>query len=173
MNELEYYLDIKNGYVCCYDRDVEFFVFYSKKDQKWMKSNITFLQFCHDYDYREISFDEALILCDDVLPDDTYYEYLEMLATNGGIIKQRIISVVRERDANNTGITVDLYADGVKCRSLEDSQTVTFKLDFKDHVISCKTVPDLGLKTYELHVPYGAECYTFSLQFQNDELLLI
>lgn len=172
MNNLEFYLDF-NNYVYCYDKDVEFFVVFIKKDKKWINSDISFMRFCHDYDYKEISLEQALTLCDNILPDDKYYEYLEMLERNGGIIKQRDITVFREGSIKHKDIVICLYIDGIKYKHVKDNETISFKLDFKDHLISCKTEPTSDIKTYELHVPYGGDRYSFTLQFNDNELLLI
>lgn len=172
MKDLEYYLDLNNC-VFCYDKDVEFFVLFIKKEKKWIKSNISFTQFCHDYEFKEISFKQALTLCDNILPDDAYYEYLEMLERNGGIVKQRDIKIFRESNEKSKDIAICLYVDGVKYKYIEDNKTISFKLNFKDHIISCRIAPTHNIKTYELHVPYGVDAYSFTLQFKNDEFILI
>lgn len=172
MNHLEFYLDLKNDFLCLYDPDVEFFGIYYKNKNAWTRSKISFSQFFHDYDSKEISYEDAMLYCDNNFPNELYYGYLEMLFENGGIIKQREISIVRKSNTEYKNEKVYLYIDGVKYQSIDDNEKVSFMLDFKDHLITCKT--DISnIKIYELHIPYGIDDYCLTMLFQNNELLII
>lgn len=172
MCQLEYYLDLKNNFVCCYDSDVEFFAVYSKEENAWVSSRISFSQFSHDYVYKEITFGDAMSLCNDNIPDEKYFEYLETLFKNGGIIKTRKIKIIRESDSDYLNKKVYLYVDGKKYQSIEDNKNVNLVLDFKDHMITVKT-DESNIKTYDLHIPYGIDDYVLTLTLKNNEAIIV
>ena len=171
MKELEYFLD-QNNYLYCYDNDVEFFAVFLPKENKWVKSKISFTAFSHDYDYKDVTYDEACKICNNIFPDDMYFEYIEMLFTNGGLIKKRHISIFRIHYDQYKDCDIELFIDGKFYNIIKDDQTLDFELDFKSHIISYKAPTINNLKTFILHVPYGIDSYLFTLEFKNNELLL-
>lgn len=172
MYQLKYYLNLKNNFVCCYDPDVEFFVVYSREENVWVSSRISFSQFSHDYVYKQITFEDAMVLCSDNIPNEKYFKYLETLFKNGGIIKRRKIKIIRESNFNYLNKMVYLFVDGKKYQSIEDNKSVNLVLDFKDHMITVKT-DESNIKTYDLHVPYGIDDYVFTLILQNNEAIIV
>lgn len=84
MESLRYYLDLKNDILFAYEEATEFFVSYHSNANVWVISNISFMQFRHDYELKEISAAEALEKTKGALPDEEYKAYIDTLRYNRG-----------------------------------------------------------------------------------------
>lgn len=84
MEKIRYYSDTQNGFLLAYERSTEFFVKFIPSTGKWEDCEISFMQFMHDYSFREISADEAMEKAVGCSPEANYKEYAAMLARNLG-----------------------------------------------------------------------------------------
>ncbi len=84
MRELQYFIDLKNDFLLAYERTSEFFVMYIPAEERWVDCAISFSEFRHDYNYREISRDKAMERAGGCLPEANYMEYVAMLDSNLG-----------------------------------------------------------------------------------------
>lgn len=83
---MRYYEDISNGFLLAYERSSEFFVRFIPEVGEWEDCNISFSEFIHDYNFREISVDEAMKKSNGRLPDEEHRRYMDMLNRNRGLI---------------------------------------------------------------------------------------
>lgn len=81
---MKYYLDIEHNALSAYDRETDFFADYNEYKKEWQKSSITFMQFKHDYFYKEISEEEAERFTSGVLPEKLFEEYVATIKSNRG-----------------------------------------------------------------------------------------
>lgn len=84
MENIKYYEDLTNYNLLAYERITEFFVKYDFETKKWNDCNISFLVFKHDYEFKEISREEALQKTAGNLPETKLKEYHAILSENGG-----------------------------------------------------------------------------------------
>ena len=84
MENLKYYLDVKNDILLAYENSVEFFVAYNSQLGKWTSCEISFMQFKHDREFIEISHEDATLRANGNLPNKEYTKYLNMLKYNFG-----------------------------------------------------------------------------------------
>ncbi len=81
---IRFYEDLNNGFLLAYEKSSEFFVRFIPELEKWENCNISFSNFRHDYDFREISKEEAVRKTNGNLPDANFEEYLKLLNRNMG-----------------------------------------------------------------------------------------
>lgn len=79
MNTINYYEDLRNGFLLAHEKTYDFFVIYNEKEQKWVDCGITFMQFRHDYEFREMNSDEVSDRTGGRLPEAEYRRYLERI----------------------------------------------------------------------------------------------
>lgn len=84
MEQIRYYWDTQNGFLLAYERSTEFFVKFISSTGRWEDCEISFMQFMHDYSFREISANEAMEKAGECLPEANYKEYIAMLDSNLG-----------------------------------------------------------------------------------------
>ena len=82
MEKMKYYEDLSHGSVLAYDEETEFFVIYSPKSGEWGDCKFSFLKFKHDYNFREISREDAVSKTNGLLPEVKYKEYTAVLDNN-------------------------------------------------------------------------------------------
>ena len=82
MEKMKYYEDLSHGSVLAYDEETEFFVIYSPKSGEWGDCKFSFLKFKHDYNFREISLEDAVSKTNGLLPEVKYKEYTAVLDRN-------------------------------------------------------------------------------------------
>ena len=82
MENLRYYFDVNNNLVLAYEKSTEFFVVFNSTENKWIDCNVSFAQFRHDYEFSEISQEEASSRTNGVLPKLEYKQYLDMIKSN-------------------------------------------------------------------------------------------
>ena len=82
MEKIRYYWDTQNGFLLAYERSTEFFVKFIPSTGKWEDCEISFMQFMHDYSFREISTNEAMEKAGGCSPEDNYREYIAMINRN-------------------------------------------------------------------------------------------
>ena len=81
---MKYYLDTEHNALSAYDRETDFFADYNECKKEWQKSSITFMQFKHDYFYKEISEAEAKSFTSGVLLVKLFEEYVATIKSNRG-----------------------------------------------------------------------------------------
>ena len=81
---MKYYLDIEHNALSAYDRETDFFADYNERKKEWQKSSITFMQFKHDFFYKEISEAEAKSFTGGFLPEKLFEEYVATIKSNRG-----------------------------------------------------------------------------------------
>lgn len=84
MENIKYYEDLRNSFILAYEKSTEFFVIFVSKEKGWADCSISFSSFIHDYEFREISKEDAIKKTDGSLPESLYYKYLDMLSNNLG-----------------------------------------------------------------------------------------
>ena len=67
---MKYYLDTINSVLVAYNKVNECFVIYNAVKNEWIEGNITFMQFTHDYDYVNITKEEAMQITGGKLPTE-------------------------------------------------------------------------------------------------------
>lgn len=82
MQNIKYYEDLRNHFLVAYEKHTEFFVMYIPEKKQWNDCLISFLDFQHDYEYKEISKEEATQKTDGNLPESKLKEYLAILRSN-------------------------------------------------------------------------------------------
>ena len=82
MEKIKYFEDIYNGFLLAYEESTEFFARYVSKIAEWEACKISFSNFRHDYDFREITEEEAFKKTNGNLPNNAYNRYIEMLYGN-------------------------------------------------------------------------------------------
>ena len=82
MKGLHYYLDVDNNFVLAHEPSTEFFVTYNEKTETWVTCTISFMQFKHDYLFREITKEEAVRQTNGNLPERAFQKYVETLQAN-------------------------------------------------------------------------------------------
>jgi len=86
MKKLKYYQDLTNNFLLAYEKSVEFFVMYIPQRKEWIDCNISFLQFKHDYYFKEISREDAIQKTDGNLPESMFQQYLDTISENMGCL---------------------------------------------------------------------------------------
>ena len=84
MGNLKYYLDLRHNVLLAYEASVEFFVMYLPETNEWTDCRIPFSNFRHDYDFREVSGEEAFGKTNGNLPEALLRQYLDLLNRNTG-----------------------------------------------------------------------------------------
>ena len=84
IKNIKYYEDLDNGFLLAHEKHTEFFVMYVPETKQWKDCRISFLNFQHDYIYKEISKEEIIQKTDGVLPESNFKEYLAILRKNLG-----------------------------------------------------------------------------------------
>ena len=79
MKNIKYYQDQKHGFLLAYEKSVEFFVMYLPDKKEWADCNISFANFKHDYEFKEMSEEEVLGKTNGNLPESMYQKYADML----------------------------------------------------------------------------------------------
>ena len=87
MEDLKYYEDLYNKFLLAHDKKTEFFVKFSEESKQWEDCNISFMQFKHDYNFREISKEKASKITGGILPEKLFSEYLSLINNNLGLDK--------------------------------------------------------------------------------------
>ena len=83
MQDLEFYEIKKDGVVFVRQKSTEFFALYSPTTKKWCQpDNITFMQLTHDYDYTQITKQEAFNKTDQKALATLLQSYLSILKSN-------------------------------------------------------------------------------------------
>ncbi len=82
MQNLKYYEDLRHHFLLAYERCTEFFVTYDPETKQWNDCNISFSNFQHDHEYKEISKEEIMQKTQGVLPESKFKEYLTMIRSN-------------------------------------------------------------------------------------------
>ena len=82
MENLKYYKDLDNDVLLAYEKTTEFFVIYNLEKREWVRSNISFSNFKHDYYFKEISEEEVKEKTSGNLPNSIFLKYIEMLNKN-------------------------------------------------------------------------------------------
>ena len=82
MEKLRYYLDLDNGFLLAHEKTTEFFVRYIRGTGEWEPLMISFSNFKHDYNFKEISKEEALQKSDGCLPEREFRSYLTIINKN-------------------------------------------------------------------------------------------
>ena len=85
MENLKYYLDLDNGFLLAHEKTTEFFVRYIREIGEWEPLMISFSNFKHDYNFKEISKEEALQKSDGCLPEAMFQTYSDTIKTNRGL----------------------------------------------------------------------------------------
>lgn len=86
MNELKYYYDEEHDVLSVYNRETDFFAQFSPEKNEWVKSEISFSQFKHDYYYRAVTESEAMKMTGGVSAADAFESYAEIIKANRGEI---------------------------------------------------------------------------------------
>lgn len=86
MKELKYYYDEEHDVLSVYNRETEFFAQFSPAKNEWVKSEISFSQFKHDYYYRAVTESEAMKMTGGVSAGDAFESYAEIIKANRGEI---------------------------------------------------------------------------------------
>ena len=84
MENLKYFVDLTNDFLLAYDKKTEFFVRFVPKTGEWESVNVSFLSFMHDYNFKEISTEDASKITNGILPNKIFKQYLEMIKRNSG-----------------------------------------------------------------------------------------
>ena len=84
MEYIKYYQDKNNGFLLAYEKSVEFFVMYHPQTKEWTDCNISFSNFVHDHEFKEITEQEVCVQTDGNLPKSMYRQYVEMIRKNSG-----------------------------------------------------------------------------------------
>ena len=84
MGDLKYYLDLSNNFLLAYEKSVEFFVMYIPEREEWTDCNISFSNFKHDYDFKEIPREEALEKTNGNLPESMLRQYSDTIYKSSG-----------------------------------------------------------------------------------------
>ena len=84
MENLKYYQDLRNNFLLAYEKSTEFFVMYIPETKEWADCNISFSNFKHDYDFKELSGEEALEKTNGSLPESMFQQYLDTINKNSG-----------------------------------------------------------------------------------------
>jgi len=79
MERIKYFIDLTNDFLLAYEKSTEFFVRFIAKTGEWEDVNISFLDFRHDYSFREISQDEAMERTNRNLPLEAFDQYLKLI----------------------------------------------------------------------------------------------
>ncbi len=82
MQSIKFYEDLRHHLLLAYERSTEFFVMYVPATKQWQDCNISFSNFQHDYEYKEISREEAIQKTDGVLPEAELKDYLAIIQGN-------------------------------------------------------------------------------------------
>lgn len=82
MQNVKYYEDLRNHFLLAYERHTEFFVMYNPETKQWNDCHISFSNFQHDYEYKEVSKEEIIQKTEGVLPESELKEYLAMIRRN-------------------------------------------------------------------------------------------
>lgn len=82
MESVKYYLDLNNGFVLAYEKSTEFFVIYNSEKDEWADCGISFMEFAHDFLFKEISADEAKEKTNANLPTAKHEEYIGIIRKN-------------------------------------------------------------------------------------------
>ncbi len=82
MQNLKYYEDLRHHFLLAYESYTEFFVMYVPETKQWNDCNISFSNFQHDYEYKEISKEEIIQKTQGVLPELKLKEYLTIIRSN-------------------------------------------------------------------------------------------
>lgn len=78
MENIKYFVDLTNDFLLAYERSTEFFVRFVPKTDEWEDVNVSFSEFRHDYDFKEISTDEALKRTNGSLPTKAFDQYFRI-----------------------------------------------------------------------------------------------
>ena len=79
MKDLEYFIDVDNGFLLAYEGESEFFVRYLEASDEWEDCPITFSQLRHDYCFREAEREEVLRRTNGNLPEALYRQYSDLI----------------------------------------------------------------------------------------------
>lgn len=82
MPNIKYYEDLQNHFLLAHEKHTEFFVMYIPETKQWKDCHISFSNFQHDYEYKEISKEEMIQKTEGVLPESKFKEYLAMVRSN-------------------------------------------------------------------------------------------
>ena len=82
MESLKYYEDLDNNFLIAHDKYTEFFASYNSETKTWKRCNISFSNFKHDYNYREVSKEEIIERTGGTLPESIFKEYLSTFFNN-------------------------------------------------------------------------------------------
>ncbi len=82
MQNIKYYEDLQNHFLLAYESHTEFFVMYIPETKQWKDCNISFSNFRHDYEHKEISKEEVIQKTEGVLPELKLKEYLAIIRSN-------------------------------------------------------------------------------------------
>ena len=86
MKKIAYFLDTRAGFVLAYEGSCEFFVRFVARTGEWEDMGISFSEFRHDYEFKEISADEAMQKANGRLPESEYKQYCDIIRRNLGDI---------------------------------------------------------------------------------------
>ena len=82
MENIKYFEDLSHGSILAYDKSTDFFMIYAPSSGEWKDCNFSFLEFRHDFNFREISPEDAMSKTNGTLPEEKYKEYVAMLSSN-------------------------------------------------------------------------------------------
>lgn len=82
-----YLLDEQNEILSAYDKETDFFAQYRSDVGKWQLSKLSFVQFRHDYNYKQIDQAAAAKITNGVLADTLFAQFVDIIEANKGARK--------------------------------------------------------------------------------------